>query len=112
DPYSAFISLYPQSLLFKRENFKIMSIHHLTESESSHYTLLALTSSGVRLYFQLTTLSRPYFELRHVRLPYQSTHVNGSTGIRPFGHSFLDLHSAFYNRGVLMAANAFNDDED
>ena len=47
DPYSEFIHLCPQSLLFKKEGFKIVSLFAINLNESSRYTLMALTSSGI-----------------------------------------------------------------
>ena len=53
--------------------------------------------------------------LRHVRLPFQSSSVSGGgdhLSLKPFGYSALNIHSSFFNRGVLFAANTYNDRED
>jgi hypothetical protein len=51
-------------------------------------------------------------DLCHVRLPYQSTHVNGDSSMHPFGHANLNIHTVFYNQGILLAATSLNDGED
>lgn len=124
--YADFLKLCPQSILFKKEQFFITSIHAISESESRNYNLMAVTSSGIRLYFEVTPKDRATpndCALIHVRLPYQTTGGGGGSGgggsgahlaapLRPFGLGQLNLHTVYACRGALMAAHAASEEED
>lgn len=110
--YQDFLKLCPQSILFKKEDFSLISIHPLTRSPVYH--LMAITSTGIRLYWELifhTPESRPTdCQLVHVRLPYASMSPTASTF--SFGLGPLNLHSVYSNSGSLLAAHAATEEED
>ncbi|KAJ3029742.1 UNVERIFIED_CONTAM: hypothetical protein HDU68_011259 [Siphonaria sp. JEL0065] len=101
--------VYPQPYLDPR-NFQIIAIHVIPPSESQNLHLLAISSSGYRLYFashreefynpsRIANREPTYFHLLFVHAP-------------PQGRERLRLHEACYSNGTVLAANAINDEAD
>jgi len=94
------------------KSFKIVSLTPITTTESSRVTLMAVTSTGIRLYFSsypnsYTTTGRPsVLDLLHVRLPPTSGPVD-----RPYD-SYSDVHSCYYAQGTFLLADSRNEEVD
>ncbi|XP_013406007.1 nuclear pore complex protein Nup155 [Lingula anatina] len=94
-----------------RSNFKpIIHIAAVTRNESTNVHLIAVTHTGVRLYFTTCyfgeTRSRPsMLSLLHVRLPPGFSAI--STQQRP-----TNSHMAHYKRGTLLLAASQSEDND
>ncbi|KAI8826369.1 Nup133 N terminal like-domain-containing protein [Chytriomyces cf. hyalinus JEL632] len=104
-------SIYPHPFIEPR-TFQIISIHVIPSSESEVLHLMAVLSSGFRIYFQSHKVN-PYsqeadrrpkrepntFQIAHVRQP-------------PANADRFRLHEANYVNGSLLAANAINEETD
>lgn len=99
---------------------RLSAIHVLSSSESSHLALLAVTSTGFRLYYGGTV---PHLKLAGVRAPQPITDLRSCTGAsgRKTGSmanmtflaaSMASVHASFHRAGVFAAAGALSDDED
>lgn len=101
-------------------SFKIVDIHALPSSESKDVSLLAVTSTGTRLYFGHKALldynsqrhldqanAGPY--LLHVRIP--PTFDNAPEGVLG-AHGHYRIHQALYSDGVFIAAHSLNEAAD
>jgi len=94
----------------EKSHFKnIIHISAMTEVESGAINLVAVTESGVRLYFGTVSFklpgSRPsHLSLVHVRLPpgFSATSTPQPT----------DVHTAFHNKGTLLLVSSQNKDSD
>lgn len=118
--------LCPTGVLNKK-GFKVVSINAVKAQDSAFIHLVAITSSFVKLYFttlkrderalsrsQLLQPSAPgtpgIFELVHVRLPPEEGHHRDAKRLI---HSFSpNIHTAFFQGGVTIAANSISDAED
>lgn len=88
----------------------IVHISSIELTESFFVHLVAITQTGVRLYFTTTTLSHPEIRpvtlaLLHVRLP-----PGFSANAPPDRPS--NVHLAHYKKGTVLLASARNDDSD
>lgn len=81
DPFSSASLLLPNNPMLDPRNFEIVNIAALTARESKHYGLVAVTSTGVRLFFMTTQPlgGRPCLRVAHVRTPPPSNPVLPST---------------------------------
>ncbi|KAJ3201800.1 hypothetical protein HDU82_007868 [Entophlyctis luteolus] len=102
-------NMYPHPYLDPR-NFHIVGIHVIPMSESSIVHLMAVSSSGYRLFFachkqsyqnqqKLATKEPTFFQLVFVRPP-------------PQNRERMRLHESSYANGTLLSSNAINDDSD
>ncbi|KAJ3349124.1 hypothetical protein HDU83_000745 [Entophlyctis luteolus] len=102
-------NMYPHPYLDPR-NFHIVGIHVIPVSESSIVHLMAVSSSGYRLFFachkqsyqnqqKLATKEPTFFQLVFVRPP-------------PQNRERMRLHESSYANGTLLSSNAINDDSD
>lgn len=100
-------------------SFKIVDIHVIPTTESRDVSLLAVTTTGCRLYFGSrntmdysqrqgdNAISGP--RLLHVRIP--PTFDNAPEGILgPQGQ--YQIHQSIYSNGVFLAAHALTDAAD
>eukprot|EP00794_Sanderia_malayensis_P007706 gene7706-8543_t len=94
-----------------RKHFQnVIHIAAVSKAESSQVHLVAVTDTGVRLYFATTSMtsvdSRPsMLRLSHVRMPPGFT-PSGSTG-KP-----TKVHHAFYRQGTSLMIESVSDDMD
>ncbi|KAF9360346.1 hypothetical protein BGX34_007836 [Mortierella sp. NVP85] len=109
-----------QHRVVDENSFKITDIHMLPLTESKDVSLLAVTSTGTRLYFGHKALldynsqrnldqanTGPY--LLHVRIP--PTFDNAPEGVLgPQGH--YRIHQSLYSNGVFIAAHSLHDAAD
>lgn len=109
-----------QHRVVDENSFKIADIHILPLTESKDVSLLAVTSTGTRLYFGHKALldynsqrnldqanTGPY--LLHVRIP--PTFDNAPEGVLgPQGH--YCIHQSLYSNGVFIAAHSLHDAAD
>ncbi|KAJ3057345.1 hypothetical protein HK097_008439 [Rhizophlyctis rosea] len=92
-------------------DFMVINIHPLKTTESTRFQLLAVTSSGHRLYF--SCFDRPFegqqptnLKLLAVRDPLSTqNHGNYSTEQYPF-------HTTYYSDGFLLGCKVLNDEVD
>ena len=94
----------------KSNFFPIVGINAVNNSESFHLGLVAVTASGVRLYFSTTDNNtanlRPNgLNLVHVRLP------PGFAASSPAGRP-SKVHMSYYKNGTLLLASAQNESAD
>ncbi|KAG0192464.1 hypothetical protein DFQ28_009075 [Apophysomyces sp. BC1034] len=104
DPQNAFISLSKNTDIVSAASLKCSQLHRLTDfalqtlhviprSESRDINLFAVTSTGLRLYFNCHANE---LKLVHVRLP------------PPVGNSWFEtprkMHMSYYNNGVFLTA--------
>ncbi|KFM62014.1 Nuclear pore complex protein Nup155, partial [Stegodyphus mimosarum] len=93
----------------KKNFYPVVHISAIEANESKHVHLIAVTQSGVRLYFTTNGSfgdSRPYtLALLHVRLPPGFT-ANAAVA-RP-----SSVHMAYYKRGFLLLASSQTEDND
>jgi nuclear pore complex protein Nup155 len=88
-------------------NFRpVVSVCAIEADESPHLNLVAVTQTGVRLYFSTSSVTnvsaRPYtLQLMHVRLP--PGFAANSPSSRP-----TKVHMAHYKRGMLLLASSVN----
>ncbi|KAI9352014.1 Non-repetitive/WGA-negative nucleoporin C-terminal-domain-containing protein [Obelidium mucronatum] len=101
--------VYPHPYLDPR-NFQIISIHVIPPSESHNLSLLAISSSGYRLHFachreeyynasRVINREPSHFHLLFVHAP-------------PQNRERLRFHESYYGNGIVLAANAINDESD
>ena len=113
-----------------KNTFRIVSIHPIVESESKPLHLLAISSSGIRIYFsalpahrRLTTANHvagaqrvapTCLEVVHVRAP-PSLHLGDSMG-NQYAYSRTTTLSAvnttYYSHGTLLLADSITEDTD
>lgn len=103
DLCSAAMYLSPSNPLLESRSFNIVSIHALTKEESMKFGVLAVTSTGVRLYFQYSRNPPASFDpnypvyfhlhLAHVRNP-------PSTQTQPLSRP---PNTGFYNQAQINA---------
>ncbi|KAJ3217565.1 hypothetical protein HDU67_007637 [Dinochytrium kinnereticum] len=93
-------------------SFQIISIHPILVGESKQLNLVALTSSGFRLYFSCKRNSS-------LIIPSKSSETAEPTGLQlvfirppPQIKDRYRLHDASYSKGVLAAANSVSEDTD
>ncbi|XP_017489429.1 PREDICTED: nuclear pore complex protein Nup155-like [Rhagoletis zephyria] len=88
-------------------NFKkIVSINAIEESESIHINLVAVTQTGVRLYFTTTALNSPEMRpfsltLMHIRLP-------PGFAASSLSHRPSSVHMSYYKRGNFIFISSFD----
>ncbi|EGF76462.1 hypothetical protein BATDEDRAFT_92526 [Batrachochytrium dendrobatidis JAM81] len=116
--FSAFI---PQSAL-DEPKFEIVSIYPVSLNESRQIHMVAVTSTGIRLYFSCTQ------HISHNSYMHDSNTIAGPTGLRlvfalgpPVVSQGLSsynvvgsakIHEAFYANGLLIASQSFSDEVD
>ncbi|CAO3625794.1 unnamed protein product [Cunninghamella echinulata] len=116
----------PNSELLNSDNFKIISIKPTSPLECKHYQLVAVTSTGVRLYLthnkdsnnnshNKDALSKG-LELYHVRLPprlpIQSVpNPNAAFNTVSLPTTLPSISKSFYNHGVLLLVSQVNGSE-
>ncbi|KAI8614737.1 Non-repetitive/WGA-negative nucleoporin C-terminal-domain-containing protein [Chytriomyces sp. MP71] len=104
-------NIYPHPYLDPR-NFQIIAIHVIPLSDSDYLNLMAVTSSGFRLYFSVhkNDIYSPTPDRRPNREPntFQLTYVRPP----PPNWERLRLHESCYANGTVVAANAVNDETD
>ena len=114
-----FADQYGHFVLDER-NFEIISLHPLLQSESAIVQLLALTSSGHRLYFSHYRETDPqrlvkgppaHLVLAFVRPPIGPASSYGYSTVAE-GPRGAQIHTSFYASGLLLAANAFSEEMD
>lgn len=92
----------------KKNFYPVVHISAVEANESKHVHLVAVTQSGVRLYFSTNGgfgENRPYtLSLLHVRLPPGFT---ANTVTRP-----CNVHMAFYSKGFMLLAASQTEDND
>ncbi|KAL1918592.1 uncharacterized protein VTP21DRAFT_2614 [Calcarisporiella thermophila] len=113
--------LYPTSQAISPQSFKIVSIHIVNTSESKWVHLVAVTSTGCRLYFSHNRY-RGYggdqptqptgLELVHVRAPPGGVSTDRSTGVFFQNASYTGIHTAYYGNGVFLAVDGISDERD
>ncbi|XP_070562899.1 nuclear pore complex protein Nup155-like [Ptychodera flava] len=95
----------------ERSNFKpIVSIAAIPRTESTNVHLVAITQTGVRLYFTTTHFNKPLarpsmLTLVHVRLPPGFTTTAAPQ--RP-----THVHKAYHRKGTLLLCSSLNEDTD
>ncbi|KAJ1658460.1 hypothetical protein IWQ61_002303 [Dispira simplex] len=124
------LTLCPSSSLLPRNSFVIVSIHAIEASRSRRFHLVAVTSTGCRLYF--TTLGRGHrydmggaitnvskmvlepvgLELLHVRVPPRTNATTNDRSSTLVNLSLQNFHAAYYHDGLFLAAGGVQDDAD
>ncbi|KAI9347179.1 Nup133 N terminal like-domain-containing protein [Zopfochytrium polystomum] len=98
---------YSSSYLEPR-TFSLASIHTIPSDESRKVQLMAVTSSGFRLYFSFGPSSygevNPYAENQKLQVVFVK--------IPPAGRERLRIHEACYSNNILLLAHALSDDAD
>jgi len=92
-------SLCPTSRQFEESQFDIISIHPISVAESQAGRLIAVTSSGARLFFTSTkpqSAEPASLQLTNVRLPVEKVGANDPATV-------VDV--AFYTDGIFVAAD-------
>lgn len=102
-------------------DFEIASIHVISKAESKKIHLLAVTTTGYRLYFTHhrdalrsafvpTSPESPpnALELVHVRLPPPAEASGPGLAMQGQQSQNGKLHKTFYNRGALLAARYYS----
>ena len=107
-------SLKIQHINVDPKSFRIISIHPIRRPESSNLHLAAVTTFGERIFFTLTQDgANPPKGIQAVtsrKAPPPPTDANLGRFSRP--HAINSVHTAFYSNGVLIVANAVNEDVD
>ena len=106
-----------QDFVLEERSFEIIGLHAVLRSESNSIQLLAVTSSGHRLYFSHTSsyesLTAEYLMPTQLRLVCVRSPVGSSSG---YGYAALDrqtlIHHSFYLGGLLLASNSFSEELD
>jgi nuclear pore complex protein Nup155 len=108
-----------QSRIFDSSDFKLGSIHVISKAESKRIHLMAVTSSGFRLYFTHhrdafrtlsmasanTSVEPNTLELGHIRIP--PPKPNRSAGEQPSSYSLN-----YYDCGIWLSVNSKTDEVD
>ncbi|KAJ3126506.1 hypothetical protein HK100_010209 [Physocladia obscura] len=105
-------NVYPHPYLDPR-NFQIISIHIIPASESNIVNLLAISSSGYRLYF--TCYKTSYNQENGDKRNNKEPNCFQLFFVRPPPQNQRDrfrIHESCYSNGTLFAANAINDESD
>ncbi|KAI8929792.1 Non-repetitive/WGA-negative nucleoporin C-terminal-domain-containing protein [Entophlyctis helioformis] len=115
-----FSTLIPQSALDDR-TFEIVSLHAVPRSESTVINLVAITATGIRLYFSTTAQPDRYASqpqsapsgLAAPRLVFARGPPFFSQGLSQYNMvGSAKIHEAFYANGLTIAAQAFTDEVD
>lgn len=121
----------PNSELLNSDNFKVISIKPTSPLESKQYQLVAVTSTGVRLYLTHNKDNKPNnhnsnkessasspkgLELCHVRLPPPLSaqpvqNPNPNINIISLPTSLPSISKCFYNHGILLLVSQVNGSE-
>ena len=123
---SAQLACRQSTAAFDANEFDIQSIHVISKAESKKVHLLAVTTSGYRLYFthhkdalRSGTYMQPAvadvppnaLELIHVRLP-PAVEISGPSPMLQGQQShFGSIHAAYYDCGTLLAAKTIGQDK-
>ncbi|KAJ1970431.1 hypothetical protein H4R35_005867, partial [Dimargaris xerosporica] len=119
------LTIYPSSTVIDPRHFALTSLHAIPVSESRNAHLVAVTTTGVRLYF--STLSREQrmyasggftkvipppscLDLIHVRIPPAAKATQNQCG--GVVGNLANIHSSFYSGGIFLGANGMNDETD
>ncbi|KAJ1332254.1 hypothetical protein BSLG_008913 [Batrachochytrium salamandrivorans] len=115
-----FSNFIPQSALDER-TFDIVSMHPISSSESLQIHLVAVTSTGIRLYFSSAQYNRMSFSTNMsannlptcLRLVFARGPPVVSQGLSHYNAiGSGKIHEAFYTNGLLIAAQSFTDELD
>ncbi|KAI8911837.1 Non-repetitive/WGA-negative nucleoporin C-terminal-domain-containing protein [Gorgonomyces haynaldii] len=105
------LSESPQSPVEER-NFQIVSIHCVLQSECRHLDLVAITSTGHRLYFSHSDYDRfQQVQTRRLKLVFVRHPPQMSSGLQ-YGGQLAKIHQAHYANGITIASQAFTDEID
>ncbi|KAI9496976.1 Non-repetitive/WGA-negative nucleoporin C-terminal-domain-containing protein [Zychaea mexicana] len=120
---SARLACRQSSVEFTTTEFEIQSIHVISKAESKKVHLLAVTTTGFRLYFthhkdalRMTSFARSTdappnaLELIHVRLPPTAEPSGPTPALQQSQNSVGTIHAAYYDCGTLLAARTFGRD--
>lgn len=99
---------------------RLSAIHVLGSSESTHLALLAVTSTGLRVYYGGRL---PDLRIAAVRAPQPITNLRSCSGAAGkktgamanmtfLAASMASIHASFHRAGLYAAAGALSDDED
>lgn len=94
-----------------KKNFeKIIHIAPIPKNDSSCVHLVAITQTGVRLYFTTSSLNNPYGEPYTLKL----VHVRMPPGFAPSLSSQKpdNIHAAYYRQGTCLAIGSLSSDMD
>ncbi|ORY42767.1 nucleoporin-domain-containing protein [Rhizoclosmatium globosum] len=101
--------VYPHPYLDPR-NFQIVSLHIIPPSESHNVHLMAVSSSGYRLYFACH--KEEYYNPNRVTNRTPTAFLLLFVHAPPQNRERLRIHESCYANGAVLAANAVNDEMD
>lgn len=106
-----------QDFVLEERSFEIIGLHVVLPCESNSIHLLAVTSTGHRLYFShktsFETLSMGNAMPTQLRLVCVKSPVGSSNS---YGYTVIDrqtlIHQSFYSGGLLLASSSFSEELD
>ncbi|KAJ3128459.1 hypothetical protein HK098_004354 [Nowakowskiella sp. JEL0407] len=112
-PAQVELERYSTAFHMDANHFHIVSIHAISELESTSLNLVAVTSNGCRIYFSITSESIISKGLRVVaaRPPVNQTFFPGRSAPLK-SSSNAAIHVAYYAAGLVVAANSVSEDTD